>query len=64
LIGDVVDDDDPIGTAVVTAGNGSEAFLASCIPDLELNVLAINLDSLKAAASSHEYRKSTPIVVR
>lgn len=40
-VGDIVHDADTVGTTVVRASDGSEAFLASGIPDLELYGLAI-----------------------
>ena len=64
LVSHIIDDDNSIGSAIVTAGDSSETFLACSVPDLELNVLAINFDGLESANSSHPYRKSTPMVVK
>lgn len=44
VVGDVVDDDDAVGPAVVRGGDGAEALLAGGVPNLELDGLAIELD--------------------
>mmetsp|Transcript_109832 Transcript_109832/g.289731 ORF Transcript_109832/g.289731 Transcript_109832/m.289731 type:complete len:255 (-) Transcript_109832:78-842(-) len=43
LIGDVVDDDDAMGAAVITAGDGAESLLAGGVPDLQLHRLAVEV---------------------
>mmetsp|Transcript_8630 Transcript_8630/g.24220 ORF Transcript_8630/g.24220 Transcript_8630/m.24220 type:complete len:319 (-) Transcript_8630:1038-1994(-) len=44
VVGDVVDDDDAVGAAVVRGGDGAEALLAGGVPNLELDGLAVELD--------------------
>ena len=44
VVGDVVDDDDAVGSAVVGRGNGAEALLPRGVPNLELDGLAVELD--------------------
>lgn len=44
LVGDVVDEEDAHGAAVVGGGDGAEALLTGCVPDLELDALAVQLD--------------------
>lgn len=44
LIGDIVNQQDAHGTAIVGGGDGAEAFLACGIPDLQLHALAVELD--------------------
>jgi hypothetical protein len=36
--GDVIDEECPGSTAVVGAGDGTEGFLAGCVPYLKLNI--------------------------
>lgn len=43
-VGYVINDDRARGISVVTAGDRAEDFLASGIPDLNLNVLAVDLN--------------------
>ena len=43
LVGDVVDQHDAHGAAVVGGGDGAEPLLASCVPDLQLDLLPIQL---------------------
>jgi hypothetical protein len=45
-LGDVVDDDDAVGTSVVTRSQRPKSFLSSRVPDLQFNVLIIHLDRL------------------
>jgi hypothetical protein len=45
LVSDIVYEENSHGAAIVRRRNGSEAFLASSIPDLQLNTLAIQLNS-------------------
>ena len=45
LIGDVIDQHDPHGPPVVGRGDGPEPLLACRVPDLQLDFLAIQLDS-------------------
>jgi len=42
-IGDVVDDDDTVGTTVVAAGDGTESLLTGGIPNLQLDGLSLEL---------------------
>lgn len=44
LIRNVVDDNDPVRASVVRGSNGSEALLASGVPDLKLDRFLIQLD--------------------
>ena len=44
LFGDVVDDDDGVGTFVICAGYGSEALLACGVPYLEFDDVALDCD--------------------
>lgn len=44
LVGDVVDEEDAHGTAIVGCRDGSESLLASSVPYLQLHPLAIQLD--------------------
>ena len=46
LVGDIVGNNDSVGTLVVGSSDGLEALLASGIPDLELDLLGVNLDGL------------------
>ena len=43
-VSDVVGDDDTMGALIVAAGDGLEALLAGCIPDLELADLLVDVD--------------------
>ena len=43
-VGDVVGDDDAVGALVVAARDGFEALLASRVPDLQFDGLAVDLD--------------------
>jgi hypothetical protein len=44
LIGDIVDEQDAHGAAVVGSGDGAETLLAGGVPDLQLDALAVELD--------------------
>jgi len=44
LVGDIVDDDNSVGAAVIRRCNGAESFLSSSIPDLELDCLSVQFD--------------------
>lgn len=44
LISHIVDQENAHRTTVVGGGDGSETFLASCVPDLQLHSLSIQLD--------------------
>jgi hypothetical protein len=44
VLADVVDEEGADGTAVVGGGDGAVALLASCIPDLGLDGLGVDLD--------------------
>ena len=45
--GDVVDEERAEGAAVVGGGDGAEALLASGVPDLGLDLLAIDVHALR-----------------
>lgn len=40
----VVDNNDPMCSSVIRWRNSPEAFLASCVPDLEFHLLSIDLN--------------------
>jgi hypothetical protein len=44
LIRDIIDEKNTHGAAIISRGNGSEAFLAGGIPYLQLDALAVQLD--------------------
>lgn len=44
FIGDIVDQHDSHGAAVVSGGDGAEAFLAGRVPDLEFYAFAVEVD--------------------
>ena len=44
LVCNIVDDDNTVCSSVVTGSDGSEAFLACCIPNLELDCLAFEVE--------------------
>jgi len=73
-IGHVVHDDDAVCATVVAACDGSESLLSSSIPDLQLDGLAIERDSLDFLSTRSDWMdsrqsveialtKSTPIVL-
>ena len=43
-VGDVIDEDDPVGSLVVGGSDGLEPLLASSVPDLELHGTATGLE--------------------
>ena len=63
-VGDVVDDDDAVRTAVVAASDRPEALLASSIPDLQLYSLTIQVNraDLKVHTNSANVRLSVRVV--
>ena len=44
LVGNIVDQHDAHGPAVVGRGDGSEPLLPCCVPDLQFNLLPIQLN--------------------
>ena len=46
LLGDIIGDNDSVSSLVVGGGNGLEALLSGGVPNLELNLFAIDLDGL------------------
>jgi hypothetical protein len=48
LICEIEDKEDALAASVICAGDGSEAFLAGGIPNLELDVLGVDLDGFEA----------------
>ena len=50
----IVSQNDAHGPFVVGLRDGAEPFLAGCVPDLQLNVLAINLHSLDLEINSYK----------
>lgn len=64
LIGDVVDDNDAVGAAVVGRGDGAEAFLACRVPDLEFDRLAFEFDGadLEIYADGRDVRLGVGVV--
>jgi hypothetical protein len=49
LICDIVDDNNAVCSAIVARSDCAEALLASSVPDLELDIFAIDFDSFEAA---------------
>ena len=45
-ISDVIGDYDAMSTSIVRGGDGLESILTSCVPNLELDYLAINIYGL------------------
>lgn len=45
-VGDVVDQEDALGTAEVRRGNGAETFLARRVPNLKFDPFSVHLDVL------------------
>jgi hypothetical protein len=43
-VGDVVSHDDTVSTLIIAGSDGLETFLASSVPDLELNGLSVDLN--------------------
>jgi hypothetical protein len=64
LVRDVVDDDDAVRAAVVGGGDGAEALLAGRVPDLELDLLAVELEvaDLEVDADGGDVRVSVRVV--
>lgn len=46
LISAIVNQDDPHGSLVVSLCDGAEPLLASCVPDLQLDPLIIDINFL------------------
>jgi hypothetical protein len=44
FIGNIVDQQNPHGTSIVSRGDGSESFLAGSVPYLQLHPLSIKLN--------------------
>ena len=45
-VSNVVNYNDAVGALVIAGGDGLEAFLAGSVPNLELNLFRVNIDSL------------------
>ena len=63
LPGDVIDNDDGMGALVVGPSNGPEPFLASGVPDLQLDHIPLN-SQRPTITQAYLNLKSTPIVAR
>jgi hypothetical protein len=61
--GDIVDDDDGVGSLVVGSSDGAESFLACRVPDLELDYFSLH-GQRSLCRLLYLKRKSTPIVAR
>jgi len=44
LVGDVVNNNDAVSSAVITGCNGSKSFLSCCVPNLQLDCLSLEFD--------------------
>lgn len=44
VVGNIVDDNDAMGSSVVGGGDGAETFLSGCVPNLELDCLSVKFD--------------------
>eukprot|EP00163_Fabomonas_tropica_P022923 TRINITY_DN4015_c0_g2_i2.p1 TRINITY_DN4015_c0_g2~~TRINITY_DN4015_c0_g2_i2.p1 ORF type:complete len:116 (-),score=8.99 TRINITY_DN4015_c0_g2_i2:275-622(-) len=64
LISDIVDNNDTMCTTVVRGCNGTETFLASGIPDLQLDGLAVKLNGadLEIDTNGGDVRLSVGVV--
>ena len=64
VVGDVVNDDDTVSTAVVRGGNCAETLLSGGIPNLELDGLPVELNGtdLKVDSNGRDVRFSVGIV--
>ena len=62
--GDVVGDDDALGSLVVALSDGSEALLAGCIPDLKLAdfLITLNRANLEINANRRLHRLCKVII--
>ena len=45
-ISNVISDDDTVSTSIVAGSNSLKSILTGCVPNLEFDNLAINIDSL------------------
>lgn len=63
-IGDIIDDSNAVGAAVVGGGDGAEALLASGIPDLHLNGLALDVEgaNFEVDANGGDVRLSVRVI--
>lgn len=63
FVGHVVDKQDPHSTTVVCCSDGTKAFLACCIPDLEFHSFPVQLDraDLEINSDSRDERWSERI---
>ena len=52
-IGEVKDEEDALAAPIVGTGNGPEAFLPSGVPDLELDIFAINLYGFESEVDAY-----------
>ena len=53
FVGDVVHEQDSHGSAIVGGGNGAEALLASRVPNLQLDSLAVERDGANLKVDSN-----------
>ena len=54
LLGAIVSENDAHGALIVGLRDGAEPLLARCVPNLQLNVLAIDLHSLDLEINSYK----------
>ena len=54
LLGAIVSENDAHGPLIVGLRDGAEPLLAGCVPNLQLNVLAIDLHSLDLEINSYK----------
>lgn len=61
---DIIDDDNTVSAAVVTAGDSAESLLTSCVPNLKLDRLSIQLNgsNLKVNANGADVWLSVGII--
>lgn len=62
----IISKNDAHSSFVVSLGDRSEPFLACCVPDLQLDVLPLNVDRLylKVNAYFHQYINSYQNLIR
>lgn len=60
-VGDIIDEDDGMGSAVVGLGDASESLLACGVPDLQFGIVLVD-DEGSAWRGRYLKRKSIPMV--
>lgn len=64
FLGDIVDNHDSMSPFVVSPSDGPKPLLASCIPDLQFDNIAVDGDGSTRWLCSYLNLKSTPMVAR